>query len=296
MAEITASMVKELRNKTNAGMMECKKALTEANGDIEQAEVILRKRGIAVAAKRAGRAAKEGVVASVISSDGKIGSLVEVNCETDFVARNETFTGFADQLAQWVTEDKALVQDGLRVIDEEALKTPFGELSLGETITSLVTQTGENVVFQRAARFQSASGRVVSYIHMGAKVGVLVEMNAPAEVLAKPEFDNVSKDVTLQIAASAPPYLTRDEVPAQALEQEREVYRSQMAGKPDNILDKIIEGKLRKFYSEVCLVDQPFVKEQEISIGKYLEQQGKALGGPIEIVRFVRFQVGQEND
>jgi elongation factor Ts len=121
-------------------------------------------------------------------------------------------------------------------------------------------------------------------------------MKASEEVLAKPEFENVSKDVTLQIAASAPPYLSRDEVPAQALEQEKEVYRSQMAGKPDNILDKIIEGKLRKFYSEVCLVDQPFVKDQDISIGQYLDQKGKELGGPIEVTRFVRFQVGEDNE
>ena len=292
MPAISAELVKELRQRTNAGMMECKRALEEAGGDLVQAEAVLRKRGVDIAAKRAGRATQEGLVAACIAQGGTLGALIELDCETDFVARNELFVTSSQDLVQWIAETGGLVEDGSRAIDATALDTPYRGTTVGGHITGLVAKTGENIVLARACRFAAPDGRVASYIHHGGKVGVLVEVQAPRAVRERPEFKDVMKDITLQIAAAAPHCLTRAEVPPAQIEAEKEIYRAQIKDKPANILDRIIEGKLRKFYSEICLLDQPFVKDQDLTTGRLLEQKGKELGGAIVVKRFIRFQVG----
>ena len=278
MVEIGAGLVKQLRDETNVSMMECKKALVEAGGDLAKATTLLRKRGVAVAAKKASRVANQGLIVSAASADGRTASLVEVNCETDFVAKNESFKKFADELAQKACQTDAALADLVK-----------------DAVVAKIAETGENIVVNRNTRYVlSGKGRVTSYIHLGGKVGVLIEAgceNSATE--ASPVFKDVVKDLTLQVAASSPRYLVAADVPADVLAAEREIYASQVKDKPPQIMDKIVDGKLKKFYSDVCLVDQIFVKDSKQSISALLAVKGKELGDKLTIRRFVRYQIGK---
>jgi len=290
--QISAALVKQLRDKTGAGMMDCKSALKEAGGEIEAAVDVLRKRGIAKAEKRASRAAAEGLVAAAITPGGECGALVEVNCETDFVARNDEFRSFAKELAASAVEHKPA--------DVEALKAmPFGEHpSVSQAVVALIAKIGENIVVGRCVLYSvDGSGVVAAYVHHGDKVGVLVQVacDKPDTVNAD-GFREAVRDVALQIAAQSPGYVRPDEVPGDVLDRERAIYRDQVKGKPEHVLEKIIEGKLRKFYSEVCLLHQEYIKDRELTVDKYLGQRAKELGDTIEIKHFTRFAVGESTE
>jgi elongation factor Ts len=276
MAEITAVMVAKLREMSGAGMMDCKKALTETNGDTDAAMTVLRKRGAATAAKKAVREAKEGVIARHIAPGGRLGVLVEVNCETDFVARNELFLAFADEVAAKIATDP--------------------HANLESSREALVAKIRENVKIARQARMEVAgNGLVGAYIHTGAKVGVLVEVGSGKEsTVTNDDFKQLVKDITLQIAAGHPIVVSRDQVPADVVAKEKEIAAEQVKNKPPQALAKIVEGKLEKFYQTYCLVDQGFVKKNsEISVKEHVASVAKQLGDEIMIRRFVRFQVGE---
>jgi elongation factor Ts len=276
MAEITAAAVAKLREMTNAGMMDCKKALTESNGDLDKAVDILRKKGAATATNKGTREAREGVVAQYIAPGGRLGVLVEVNCQTDFVARNEMFKAFADDVAKRLAADP---------------KTDFEADRVG-----MVAKIRENIQIPRHSRMEvSGNGMVAAYIHTGAKVGVLVEVGAGKEATVGAEdFKQLVKDITLQIAAGHPFAVTRDQVPADVVAKEKEIAAEQVKNKPPQAVTKIVEGKLEKFYQTYCLVDQGFVKKNsEISVKEHVGSVAKQLGDEITIRRFVRFQVGE---
>jgi elongation factor Ts len=276
MAEITAAAVGKLREMTNAGMMDCKKALTEANGDLNAAVDILRKKGAATAAKKSTREAREGVIAQFIAKDGRLGVLVEVNCETDFVARNESFRAFAEEVAQKLATNPQINLDA----DREAA----------------VAKIRENIKIPRHARMEvTGNGMVAAYIHTGAKVGVLVEVGAGKDTtVASDEFKQLVRDITLQIAAGSPSTVSREQVPADVLSKEKEIAAEQVKNKPPQAIAKIVEGKIEKFYQSFCLVDQGFVKRNsEVSVKEHIGSVAKQLGDEITIRRFVRFQVGE---
>jgi len=278
MAEITAANVGKLREMTGAGMMDCKKALTEAGGDMDKAVDILRKSGAASAAKKALRDAREGVIAQYIAPGGKSGVLVEVNCETDFVARNESFRAFCDEIAKKLANDPNVNLEA----DREAA----------------VGKIGENIKIARNSRMDvSGNGLVAAYIHTGAKVGVLVEVGAgKAETAGKEEFKQLVKDITLQIAAGHPHAVSREQVSPEVIAKEREIaaQSDRLKGKPAQAMEKILQGVLEKFYQTYCLVDQGFVKRNsEISVKDHVAEVAKQLGDEISIRRFVRFQVGE---
>jgi elongation factor Ts len=263
MAEVTAGMVRELREKTDAPMMECKKALTEAGGDLEKAEEILRVKLGNKATKAAGRVAAEGVVATYIAGDGRLGGIVEVNCETDFVARNEEFLAFAGALARLVAEQAPGDVDALSQLSLEGS-------SVDERRRALVGKIGENVSIRRFRRHE-ARGRLVSYIHGGSKIGVLVDVAGGDEALAK--------DLAMHIAASKPLALSREEVSSQVVERERSIAVSKAAesGKPANIVEKMVEGAVQKFLKEVTLAGQPFVKNDKQTVGELLKSKGASV-------------------
>jgi elongation factor Ts len=278
MAEITAANVAKLREMTGVGMMECKKALVEAQGSIESAVDLLRKSGAASAAKKATREAREGVIAQYIAPGGKSGVLVEVNCETDFVARNEGFRAFADEIAKKVAADSKANLEA----DREAA----------------VGKMGENIKITRNARLEvSGNGLIAAYIHTGAKVGVLVEVGAgKAETTGKDEFKQLVKDITLQIAAGFPQVVSRENVAPEVIAKEREIAANsdRLKGKPAAAMEKILAGVLDKFFQTFCLVDQGFVKRNsEVSVKEHVAQISKQLGDEVTIRRFVRFQVGE---
>ncbi|HAT19197.1 MAG: translation elongation factor Ts [Roseibacillus sp.] len=287
---ITASQVKELRDRTNAGMMECKKALQETDGDIEAAIKKLREAGAIKAAKKAGRAAKEGVVTSQIDSDSKHGILAEVNCETDFVAKNENFQSFVGELVDTVAASGATDLEAANALSH-------GEGTIEDFVKAKVIELGENLQFRRLTRYDmESSGLVASYIHLGGKVGVLVEVGCDNDgTAAKDEFRILVKDLTLHIAALSPAGITREDIPSDLIKSEKDLFRKQMAdsGKPPEILEKIIEGKLGKFYSERCLLEQAFVKDPDITVGKLLEAKGGDIGDTLSIRRFVRYALGE---
>jgi elongation factor Ts len=278
MAEITAAAVGKLREMTNAGMMDCKKALTEANGDLSAAVDILRKKGQATASSKGGREAREGVIAQFIAPGGRLGVLVEVNCQTDFVARNEMFRAFADDVARRLAADP---------------NTNFEE----DRVT-MVAKIRENIQIPRNARMEvTGNGLVAAYIHTGAKVGVLVEVGAGKEAtVANEEFKQLVKDITLQIAAGSPSTVSREQVSPEVITKEREIaaQSDRLKGKPAQAMEKIIQGMLEKFYQTYCLVDQGFVKKNsEISVKEHIGSVAKQLGDEITVRRFVRFQVGE---
>jgi len=287
---ITASLVKELRDKTNAGMMDCKKALTETSGDLEAAVTWLREKGISKAAGKADREASEGIIAARLSDDGKTGILVEVNCETDFVSRNESFVGFVDAIADTLAASDAKTL-------EEALQVSKDDGTLDEFVKAKVLELGENIQLRKFERFDlSEGGAIAHYIHMGGKVGVLVEVGAKdGGTAAKAEFQDLVKDITLHIAAAAPKGLSSDDISADLVEAEKDVFRAQLTneGKPAEIIEKIILGKIGKFFSENCLLEQAFVKDPDQKIKGLVSSTGKTVGDELEIRRFVRFGLGE---
>jgi elongation factor Ts len=278
MADITAKMVSELRETTGVSMMECKRALVEAAGDKDKAVRLLRERGMATAQKKAGRATNQGAIAAASTPDGKTAALIEINCETDFVARNDDFKVFAAGMAQ-----KALTLD-----------TPLADVEK-DVMTAMIQKTGENMQLSRNMRFQAkGEGRIFTYIHLGAKEGVMVELGCgKAATPASPVFVELGRDIAMHVSAVVPRHLDRTEVPADVIASEREIFAKQVVGKPANIVDKIVDGKVNKFYSEVCLVDQPFVKEQKMSVTQLLEAKGRELGDALVIRRYVRWVLGE---
>jgi elongation factor Ts len=277
MPEVTAKLVKQLRDATNVSMMECKHALVEAQGDLEKATRLLRERGIAVAAKKATRAANQGLIASATGADGAV-SLIEVNCETDFVARNAAFQGFVADLARKACETDAPLAEALR-----------------DTVTAKVAEIGENIVIRRNIRYiPEGTGRIGSYIHLGGKVGVLIDVGCgKPETADNPVFEELVKDLTLHVAACNPRYRVSDDVPEAEIASEREIFAKQVEGKPARIIDKIVAGKVQKYFTEICLVDREFVKEQKLSVGALLAGKGKELDDTLTIRRFVRYQLGE---
>ena len=272
---ITAELVKQLREKTGAGMMDCKKVLTETDGDMEKAAELLRERGIAKAAKKSGRVAAEGLVCSYVSEDKKVGAIVEVNAETDFVAKNEEFKAFCADVAEIVAKKNPADVEALLV---EKYKDT--DKTVQETLTGKIATIGENMTIRRFARFET-NGLVESYIHGDGKIAVLVELAKGDSTLAK--------DVCMQIAAAKPEYLKREDVPADAVNKEMEILKAQAMneGKPAEIAEKMVQGRIGKFYSEICLLDQEFVKDPNVKVGAMVSSKGG------EIVRFARFEKGE---
>ncbi len=272
MAQITAAMVKELRELTGAGMMDCKKALTETNGDKQKAIDFLREKGIAKAAKKAGRIAAEGVVAAFVDEAAKVGAVVEVNCETDFVANTDKFHALADKVAKHIMAENPADMDALNA------STLDGK-SVADFIKEAIANIGEKIDIRRFARYETEAGRIASYIHMGGKIGVLVELSGGTAELGK--------DISMQIAAANPACVNRSQVDPAALEHEREVLKKQALeeGKPEKIVEKMVEGRINAYYKEVCLLEQPFVKEPKQSVEKVL--------GGVEVARFARYQLGE---
>lgn len=295
--EITASMVKELRESTGAGMMDCKKALVEAEGDFDAAVDILRTKGLAALAQKAGRAANEGVIGGVVSDDARSGAIVEVNCETDFVARNENFTSFVTEIAQQVLEGSPAGLDAL--MGQQFLPRP--EITVQERLGEVVSKLGENIRIARFARYEASTGSGVIglYVHGVGNIGVLVEVAAEpgATGTSADVIRGFAKDVAMQIAAAAPIAVRRDEVPADVVEHEMSIYTAQAAetGKPEPIQQKIAEGRLDKFFKESCLLEQAFVKDPDITVQQYAEQTSKAAGTTVDVVRFERFVLGETN-
>ncbi|WP_417062791.1 translation elongation factor Ts [Ellagibacter isourolithinifaciens] len=286
MAAITAAMVKELREMTDAGMMECKKALVEADGDMDKAVDVLRTRGLAAAAKKVGRATNEGTVMAIVSDDATKGAVVELNCETDFVGMNEKFKGYAEKIARAAM--------AANVEDVEALKAVDAE---GETVEDVLTDAihtlGENMNLARAAVVEA--GGVASYIHGGGKIGVLVMFDVEGIDPASDEFQHCGRDVAMQVAAASPVSATRESVPAEVVAHEMEIYKAQAAesGKPENIQEKIATGRLEKFYKESCLTEQAFVKNPDQNVTDYVNEVAKKLGGTIKVTGFKRFMLGE---
>ncbi|MGL5615702.1 MAG: translation elongation factor Ts [Sarcina sp.] len=282
---ISAKLVKELREKTGAGMMDCKKALTETNGDMEKAVEFLREKGLAAAAKKSGRIAAEGIVKTYISADKKKGAVIELNCETDFVAINEEFVALADSIAELVAEK------GLNTV-EEVLATELNGKTVQDTLTELIAKIGENMNLRRVERFTAENGLVQDYIHGAGRIGVMVELacEKQSDVLAV-----LAKDICMQIAAANPLFLSSAEVDTKSLETEKEVYRAQALneGKPEKIVDKMVEGRIKKYFKEVCLLEQVWVKNGDLTITKLLEEKSKEIGAPVSIVRYARFERGE---
>lgn len=273
---VTASQVKDLREKTGAGMMDCKKVLTETDGDMEKAIELLRERGIAKAAKKSGRVAAEGIVDAYISEDGKVGAIVEVNSETDFVAKNEDFKNFVMNVAKQVVEKQP--KDVEELLAQDSIEVP-GK-TVNEVLVDKIATIGENMNIRRFVRFES-EGLVEKYIHGDGKIAVLVNMSKGT--------NEVAKDVCMQIAAARPEYLNEESVPADRVEKEKEILKAQTMneGKPEAIAEKIVEGRIGKFFSEICLVDQAFVKNPDIKVSQLLKEKDA------EVVEFARFEKGE---
>ncbi len=277
MAEITPALVGKLREMTNAGLMACKNALVESNGDLDTAVDILRKKGAASAAKKADREAKEGLIAQAVLPGARVGVLVEINCETDFVARNDGFKAACDDIARKIASQPGVELESDRV--------------------ALVAKIGENIQVRRHARLEvQGNGLVAAYIHTGGKVGVLVEVGAGKEGTAgTEEFKQLVRDITLQIAAAHPTAVSREQVPAELLQKERDIAAQSDAlkGKPAAAMENILKGKIDKFLQGICLVEQGFVKNPDLTVKAHVASVGKALGDEITVRGFVRFQVGE---
>lgn len=286
MTQITASMVKELREKSGAGMMDAKKALTEVGGDMEAAIDHLRKKGMAKAEKKSSRTAAEGLVA--ILSNGTTGTVVEINSETDFVARNEEFQGFVRSISE-----KSLEADNLSAL----MEADYNGKSVTDTLTNLIATVGENMSIRRMEKLSVSDGVVVGYVHNAVatnlgKIGVLVALESTGD---KTKLDALGKQIAMHVAAAFPKYLNRDEVDASSMEREKDVIREQALaqGKPPEIVEKMLEGRMRKFYEEICLLDQTFVIDGETKISKLLENAASDIGAPVELTSYARVQLGE---
>ena len=289
MATISAKDVMELRKQTDCGMMECKKALTDAEGDFAKAVELLREKGLATASKKAGRVAAEGMVYATACSECKVGVALEVNAETDFVAKNDKFVDFVKKVADVIIKENPA--------DVEALMAcKMGEGTVDDALKNLILVIKENIKVRRFTRYE---GVCAAYIHAGGTHAVLVNFDTTDEVAAKPEFAVYGKDIAMQIAAANPTYVCREEVPADVLDKEKEIVLAQMANdhktanKPEAVKEKMILGKVGKFYKENCLVDQAFVKDDKQSVAQHTAQVGKELGGEIKIIKFVRYEKGE---
>jgi len=285
---ITAADVKKLRDQTGAGMMECKNALTEANGDFEEANTILRKRGLASAAKKAGRTANEGLIANRVAPDHSSGILAEVNCESDFVARTPDFV----QLMEHVLDE---IEKAGEAANDAWLKDPQGPVI--KHVAPVIAKLGENMGVSRFVRY-AGNGYVGQYIHLGGKIAVMAELaGVTPEIAKRDEFVALVKEIAMQIAAASPTYAARSEVPADVLEKEKAIYRAQMenSGKPANVLEKIIEGKLGSYYKQTVLTDQDSIRDTtgKTSVKDVLAAANKTLGGTVSVTRFVRMKVGE---
>ena len=281
----TANDVKTLRERTGCGMMDCKKALTESNGDMDKAIEFLREKGLAAVAKKAGRIAAEGLVCGIVDAEKKIGVLLEVNSETDFVAKNPDFVAFVEQVAKTVLYENPADVDAL--MDVKAFGT---EETVSAVLQEKVLTIGENLKIRRFVRME---GDLVTYIHGNGRIGVIAKFNT--DVAGKEGFVEYTKDIAMQIAAANPQYLGRADVPAETIEKEKEILTAQAIneGKPANIAEKMVMGRINKFYKEVCLTEQEFVKDGDLTITKYTDKVAKELGGSISIEGFVRFEKGE---
>ena len=285
MASCTAQDVKALHERTDCGMMDCKKALTQADGDMEKAIEILREKGLAAVAKKAGRIAAEGLVVSVVDKAKKTGVVLEVNAETDFVAKNQKFVDFVNDVAQTIIDENPA--------DVETLLTlPCAGtgMTVSEALTEKIQTIGENMKVRRFVRLE---GDLVSYVHGGGKIGVMVKFDT--DVADKEGFEEAAKNVALQIAFAAPEYLNKEDVPAERVEKEKEILTQQAIaeGKPAAVAEKMVMGRLNKFYKEICLSEQAYIKEDKISVSKYLDGVAKELGGSIKMVDYVRMEKGE---
>ncbi|MGO9240022.1 MAG: translation elongation factor Ts [Bryobacteraceae bacterium] len=291
MAEISAQLVKQLREKTGAGMMECKSALVEAKGDLGEAEVVLRKRGLASAAKKAARSTRQGLIGVQIAADGKAGVLIEVNCESDFVARTEEFQQMVANLGKQVLADPPASVAALKA----SLYAADPSFTVEALLKAKIAKVGENMNIARFAR-HAAAGVLGSYVHPGSQLAVLVDLNCgQPETAARDGFKEVLHDIAMQVAAADPKFLRREDVTTEFLAKEREIQRARALaeGKPEKIVDKVIEGRMAKFYEEVCLLDQPFIKDNAISITQYVAARAKDLGDTLTVAGFLRFKVGE---
>ena len=285
MAEITAAIVKELRERTGSGMMDCKKALAETNGDMEKAIDYLREKGLAKAAKKAERTASDGRVFYSISEDGKRGVMIELNSETDFVAKTDEFNDLGKKITAHLFE---------KAYDDPAALLAGGNLN--ETLTAVIAKLGENIVLKRFARFDSENGKAFCYIHSNYKVGALAELEADkAEALNTPEFAELGHEICMQIAAANPLYLVPEDAPEDVLEREKAVYRQQLLdeGKPADKIEKIIPGKIRKYFDTTCLLEQEYIRDSDKKVKDLIAETGKKIGAKLTVKRFERFGIGE---
>ena len=285
---ITAQMVKELRERTGAGMMDCKKALNECSGDSEKAVELLREKDLAAAAIKAGRIASEGLVKTYLSDDKKSASIVEVNCETDFVSLNEDFVQFVENVAKQAASTEA---NDIDTFVEEKYITD-SSISVKNAITNLIAKLGENMAVRRFNKLTVENGVIESYIHGAGKIGVLVKLECDK---SSDELSVIAKNIAMQVAATNPLFLNRDEVDTETLEKEKEIYRVQALneGKPENIVEKMTVGRIQKYYKENCLIEQVWVRDADYTIKKYLLEKSKAIGADITLAAFVRFERGE---
>jgi len=312
MAEISAQLVKQLRERTGAGMMECKKALQEANGDLPEAEVVLRKRGIAGAGKKESRSTKQGLISSYISGDSKLGVLVEVNCESDFVARTEDFQTLAADIAAHIAETKPKYVRIEQVTEAERANFKEHEAlyeqkfskdqanTVGDMVKAKIAKLGENINISRFVVYEVAGqGVAANYIHTGSQIGVLIEIDLQTgKARENEEFKTLVRDVAMQVAAASPQFVSKEDVPPDLLARERSIQRERALneGKPEKMVDKIAEGRMSKFYEEVCLLEQPFIRENSISINDLIRTASTKLGETVTVARFVRYKVGDAGD
>jgi len=290
MVEISASMVKELRDKSGAAMMDCKKALVESSGDFEKAFEWLRQKGVAVAGKKASRTASEGLVVGQVTPDGKLGALVEVNCETDFVARNEQFVEMTKDLVTDILKTKPASIDAF-------LSQKKGGGTVQDFITETVSKTGENIIIRRLSviELKSPHGAVGLYVHaLGGKMGALIEISASKEV-DKEKLEALCREIAMHVVSAKPQYLSREEVPADVIENERRIEsgKADLAEKKPEMREKIVTGRVDKLIAERCLCEQPFVKDPGSSVAKYLAQKGSEWGTELKPVRFALYILGE---
>lgn len=286
---VTAQLVKELRELTGAGMMDCKKALSETGGDLKKAVDVLREKGLSSAAKKAGRIAAEGVVSSYVSNDFSKGTLVELNCETDFVAISPLFVGLSKEICEIASENSCD-----NVSDIENLNYKFSDefSTVKDAIVGLVAKLGENISLRRVVNYYSNDGVVNTYIHGDGKIGVVIELKSD---LKNEEVVKVAKDLCMQVAATNPMFLDINSVDQNVVDKERQILKTQALneGKPEQVVEKMVEGRIKKYFQEICLVEQGFVKDPDLTVKKFIENKSKELGSKMEIVRFSRFEKGE---
>jgi elongation factor Ts len=284
-ANITAKMVADLRAKTGAGMMDCKKALNETDGNIEEAVDFLRKKGLSAAAKKSDRVAAEGLVA--VAGEGKAGAIAEVNAETDFVAKNEAFIAFSSGVAQAVFETSPADVEALKGID-----FPGSGRNVADELNHQIATIGENMNIRRFNRLEASAGTVASYVHAGGKIGVLVQLDSSSDA---PEIAATARQIAMHVAAANPQFLNRNDVPAEVVEKEKEIMKVKAidSGKPEKIVDKIVEGQINKFFGEICLLEQVYVIDTDMKVGKVVEKLAKDLGAEVSLSGYVRYQLGE---